>query len=86
MPTFRPLTSDEIAALRSRNVRTLDLSEYTRFLQDLNPGDGGEIALGPDDDRRTVKRRLTTAATRMNKKVRYRRSDDTVLRFEILGS
>jgi hypothetical protein len=83
MPSFRRLNPEEVAALRARNARAVDLSEYREFLQDLAPGDGGEIALGAGDERRTVKRRLTTAANRMNKKLRYRRSTDDVLRFEV---
>ena len=83
MPTFRPLSAEEMAALQPRKTRSVDLSEYRQFLQDLAPGEGGEIALGADDQRRAVKRRLTTAAKQMNKKVRYRRSEGDVLRFEV---
>jgi hypothetical protein len=84
MPTFHRLSAEEIAALRPRRTGSVDLSEYRQFLQDLAPGEGGEIVLGPDDQRRTIKRRLTTAANQMNKKVQYRRSTDDVLRFEVL--
>jgi hypothetical protein len=83
MPTFRRLSAEEIAALQPRRTGSVDLSEYRQFLQDLSPGEGGEIALGTDDQRRTVKRRLSTAAKQMNKKLRYRRSADDILRFEV---
>jgi hypothetical protein len=61
----------------------VDLSECRAFVQDLTPGEGGEIMLGTDDARRTVKRRLTTAANQLNKKLKYHRSTEDVLRFEV---
>ena len=83
MPTFRSLSADEVAALQPRRTRSVDLSEYRQFLQEIAPGEGGEIRLGADDQRRAVKRRLTTAAKQMNKRLKYRRSEDDVLRFEV---
>ena len=83
MPTFRRLTAQEIADLQPRRGSTVDLTEYREFLQDLAPGQGGEVSLGTGDQRRTVKRRLTTAALGMGKKLRYRRSPDNVVRFEV---
>ena len=83
MPNFRRLSAEEISALRQPRGHAVDLTEYREFLQELAPGDGGEIALGDGDQPRTVKRRLTTVAKQMNKKLRYRRSEDAVLRFEV---
>ena len=86
MPTFRPLSTEEVAALQKSRGRAIDLSEYRQFLEELEPGDGGEITLTPGEQKRTVKRRLTTAAKQMNKSVRYRRSEGDVLRFEVQGA
>jgi hypothetical protein len=85
MPTFRRLSAEEIAALRVPRGRVIDLSEYRQFLEGLAPGEGGELALGPEEQKRTVKRRLTTVAKQMNKTVHYRRSEGDVLRFEVQG-
>jgi hypothetical protein len=85
MPTFRRLSAEEVAALRKARGRAVDLSEYRQFLEGLAPGEGGELALSPDEQKRTVKRRLTTAARQMNKEVVYRRSEGDVLRFEVQG-
>jgi hypothetical protein len=85
MPTFHRLSAEEIAALRPRRTGSVDLSEYRQFLETLAPGEGGEVALGSGDQRRTVKRRLSTAAKQMNKQLRYRRSTDDTLRFEVQG-
>jgi len=85
MPNFRRLTAEQIAALRSRGrPSAVDLTEYTEFLQGLDVGDGGEVTLGNDEKQRTVKRRLTRAATRANKRLRYRRSEGNAIRFEVL--
>ena len=83
MPTFRRLSADEIAAMRSRRRGTVDLTEYSEFVRALNVGEGGEVVLGDSDQKRTVKRRLTRAARQMNKDVRYRRSEGNIIRFEI---
>jgi hypothetical protein len=83
MPTFRRLSAEEIAALRPTRTGSVDLSEYRQFLEPLAPGEGGEITLGKDDLRRTVKRRLTTVAKQLHKQLKYRRSTDDVLRFEV---
>jgi hypothetical protein len=85
MPTFRRLRPEELAALRKPRGRSIDLSEYRQFLEGLSPGEGGELALGPDEPKRTVKRRLTTAAKQMGKTVVYRRSEGDVVRFEVQG-
>ena len=85
MPTFRQLNAEELAQMRARRGPSVDLTEYSQFLQGLNDGEGGELVLGPNEQKRTVKRRLTTAAKRMGKEVRYRRTEGNHLRFEIRG-
>jgi hypothetical protein len=72
-----------MAALRSRRRSSVDLTEYTEFLRGLATGEGGELVLGPGEQKRTVKRRLTTAAKRMDKGVRYRRTEGNTLHFEV---
>ncbi len=83
MPTFRRLSAEEIAKLQPPRRNSVDLSEYREFVQGLAPGEGGEIQLAPGDERRTIKRRLTAAAKQMKMQVRYRRSPEGVLRFEV---
>jgi hypothetical protein len=83
MPTFRRLSSEEVAALRTRRRGSVDLSEYTDFVRDLEVGEGGELVLTDSEQKRTVKRRLTRAARQMNKDVRYRRSEGNLIRFEV---
>ena len=83
MPTFRRLSPEEIRALQPRRAGSVDLSEYRGFLATISPGEGGEVRLGPADRRRVVKRRLTTAANQMNKRIRYRRSGDHVVWFDV---
>jgi len=61
----------------------VDLSEYLEFLRGIEPGTGGELILGEREDRRTVKRRLTTAAQQLHMQVRWRRGDGDHLRFEV---
>ncbi|MSQ23278.1 MAG: hypothetical protein EXR58_01805 [Chloroflexi bacterium] len=83
MPKFRRLSTEEMAAMRSYRRGTVDLTEYSAFLQHLGVGDGGEILLDAGDVKRTVKRRLTRAAHLSGKDVRYRRTEGNVVRFEV---
>ena len=83
VPKFRRLSPDEIAAMRSHRRGTVDLTEYSGFLENLEVGEGGEVALDPSDVKRTVKRRLTRAAHLLGKEVRYRRSEGNLVRFEV---
>jgi len=83
MPTFRRLNADEVAAMRARRRGSVDLTEYTEFLRGLEAGEGGEVVLGENEQKRTVKRRLTRAARQMSRDVRYRRSEGNVIRFEV---
>jgi hypothetical protein len=83
MPTFRRLSAEEIARLQPRRPGSVDLSEYRQFLEPLTPDEGGEVTLGDGDLRRTVKRRLSTTAKQLHKQLKYRRSAEDVLRFEV---
>ena len=83
MPTFHKLSADEITAMGSRRRGAIDLTEYMDFLRDINTGEGGELALEEGEQVRTVKRRMTRAATQLNKTIRWRRSVDGKVRFEV---
>lgn len=83
MPNFRKLNADEVAAMRARRRGSVDLTEYSDFVRNLDVGEGGELTLSDSEQKRTVKRRLTRAARQMNRDVRYRRSEGNVIRFEV---
>lgn len=83
MPTFRRLNTEEVTAMRVRRRGSVDLTEYSEFLRGLQVGEGGEVTLGSSEQKRTVKRRLTRAARQMDKDVRYRRSEGSIIRFEV---
>lgn len=72
--------------MRSYRRGTVDLSEYSAFLKGLGEGEGGEVALDASEVKRTVKRRLTRAAHLLGKEVRYRRTEGSVVRFEVRSS
>jgi len=86
VPTFQTLSAEELTAKTVKSPIAIDLTEYLDFLQDLGPGDGGEVTLSQGESRRAVKRRLTTAGKRQGKTVRWKSSQNShngVLRFEI---
>ena len=83
MPTFRRLTPEELSRFRPRSTAPVDLTDYTDFLQDLQRGEVGELAIAETENQRTVKRRLSTAANRMGKPIKYRRAEGNLVRFEV---
>ena len=83
MPTFHPLTVEQVAAMGPRHRGLVDLGPYVEFLRELSSGEGGEVALQSGESQRTIKRRLTSAAVHLQKSIRWRRSPDGVLRFEV---
>jgi len=83
VPTFSKLSREEVAARQPRPKGSLDLTTYLEFVRELNPGEGGELILQEGESPRTIKRRLSMAATRLKRNIRWRHSQDGVLRFEV---
>jgi hypothetical protein len=83
MPTFSKLSAEQIQAMQSRRRGSIDLTEYLDFMRDLSPGEGGELSREEGEQVRAIKRRMTRAATQLNQKIRWRRTQDGVLRFEV---
>ena len=61
MPTFRPLNADQLAALQRRRGAAVDLMEYSDFIRNLQVGEGAHLTLESNQQKQTVKRRLTRA-------------------------
>lgn len=83
MPKFRALSSEEVAQMQSRRGRTVDLSEYLDNLRGLSVGQMGEATLLDGEKKATVKRRLTAAAKQLGKSLRYRRSGEDRVIYEV---
>jgi hypothetical protein len=83
MPEFRKLSSDEVAKIQRRRGRAVDLTEYSEIVAALGVGEMGEATVSADEKKATVKRRLTTAARRAGKELRYRRTGEDRLLFEV---
>src|SRR5207237_1391301 len=83
MPTFRKLSQEEITAQKSQRRGSIDLSEYLDFLDECARGDWGELKLAEGDKIRTVKRRLSMAARRQQKQIRWRPLRNGALPFEV---
>jgi hypothetical protein len=58
------------------------LAEYQALLADVDVEDGGEIKLD-SAKKGTVKGYLTRAATLVGKKLKFFRTDDTTIRFQV---
>lgn len=84
MPKFKKLSPEEIAELSKRNIN-VEIVKYVNFLKDLQTGDWAQVSLNEDEKPRTVKLRLTKAANKLERKLRFKKQvDKSVLVFEIV--
>lgn len=76
MPAFNTMSESEVAAItKTRGRAPIDLTEYTEFLLTVAPGAHVRVAIGEDEDQRTVKRRIHNAAALIGGTVKYKRSE-----------
>ena len=86
MPEFRKLPAEEVARVASRRGRAVDLTDYLDIVGQLGVGDMGEATIAADENKATVKRRLTMAARRQGKALRYRRTGADRVLFEVVSA
>jgi hypothetical protein len=85
MPTFLPVISpDDLAKRRATKTTRVDLTPYMDYLRSIQTGFAGEIQLAPNENKPTIKRRVTLAANRLGRSVKYLRSSENQLVFELL--
>ncbi len=78
MAQMKKLSAEELEAMKMRrqpSPRTLArrkaIEEFKAFLQNLAPGEGGEIVLDPEENRLTVKNRLKKAAEELGLELEF---------------
>ena len=85
MPTFMPaISAEDLAKRRATKTTRVDLTPYMDYLRSIQSGFAGEIHLSPSENKPTIKRRVTLAANRLGKSVKYVRSSENQLVFEVL--
>ncbi len=62
---------------------TVDLTEYREFISTTPVGSGGEISIEEGDNRRAIKRRLTKVAHEANLDIKWRRTTNDKVLFEV---
>ncbi|GIW08882.1 MAG: hypothetical protein KatS3mg060_3687 [Dehalococcoidia bacterium] len=85
MAQFERLSREAFSKSQGR-PRNSYLEEYRGFLADLQPGEGGEITLDPNEKKATIKNRLNHAARVENKRIRYLRTPSDRVRFQVVES
>lgn len=86
MPEFKPVLSpEELARRRATKTPRVDLTPYIDYLRTIRPGYAGELVLLPGESKPTIKRRVTMAANRVGKTVKYLRSGEKQLLFEVVS-
>lgn len=83
VPKFEKLSPAEVEQMKRRRTPTLDLSEYQAYLETLRPGDWGAVSLEEGESQRAVKRRLTTASKQMGREIKYKKSREGRIIFEV---
>lgn len=86
----RKLTAEEVTELQSKQNRQAGTSRlvkdglYDSLVADFEVGEYGEIALGVDEKKPTVKKNITKAFTRRGLNLDWRRGKTDTLRFQVL--
>lgn len=84
MVKLHVLTPEEAAMFVQRpGGAAVDLSEYIKVLQEMQSGQMGEAILEEGEKKRTIKRRLTIAAGKLSKELRYLKSDEGSIVYEV---
>jgi hypothetical protein len=79
---FTKLSPMDVQRHRSANA----LPAYAEFLQSLSVGEGGRVDVtAAGVGRQTVKNRLNAAASATGTRIKFLRSDEKTLVFEVLG-
>jgi hypothetical protein len=80
MPVLSP---EDLGKRRAAKGMRVDLSPYLDYLRPIQPGHAGQISLEANETKATIKRRVTTAAHRLGKNIKYLRSGEKDLLFEV---
>jgi len=84
MPDFKPVLSpEELAKRRTARSSRVDLTPYVDYIRTIRPGYAGDVELNPGENKPTIKRRITMAANRIGRTVKYLRSGESELIFEV---
>lgn len=88
MPTVTKLSPDEARAIQNKNKsqRQLVAEQYDTLLAEFELGDWGDVTLGDDEHRPTVRNRLKAAAQRRGLGLHFGRSRDDRMRFQVVAA
>ena len=81
---FQKLTQPQVSALRRATGRGAQ-AEYVAFLKDIPVGNGGKVLVaGANASRWAVKNRLKRAAGELGKEIKFLRSGEEAVVFEVV--
>jgi hypothetical protein len=87
VPTLRKLQEDEVQVLahKGTGIRAIIAMQYDEYLADFEANDYGEVLLGENENRLTVRNRLKAAAERRGWILRFIRTTDPIIRFKVIS-
>ena len=85
MPTFSTLPIGEARARSATGKRATLLQEYVGYIERVAPGEAGKLEAGGGETTQAIRRRLTTAAEALGRRLEFRRTADAVYFWPSVG-
>lgn len=82
MPNFGKFTQEQFKSITSVKKSRVDVTNYVKFLEDLGD-DVGNITVGKDEKKVTVRQHLDLAAKQMGIYLKFERGDQEHIVFSI---
>lgn len=85
MPVLRKLTAEEVQQLIAKPTgeRSAVQAMYDELIADLNPGDYATVSLDDSENKQTTRNRLKGAAERRNLSIKFLRTRDQTVTFNL---
>ncbi len=78
MPTFSTLPVSEARARSATGKRAVLLQEYVGYIERVAPGEAGRLQAGEGETTQAIRRRLSSAADALGKRLEFRRTPEAV--------
>ncbi len=78
MPTFSTIPVAEARARSATGKRAALLQEYVGYIERVAPGEAGKLEAGEGETTQAIRRRLSSAAEALGKRLEFRRTPEAV--------
>lgn len=78
MPTFSTIPVAEARARSATGKQAALLQEYVGYIERVAPGEAGKLEVGEGETTQAIRRRLSSAAEALGKRLEFRRTPEAV--------